>query len=278
MADRVKDTAKEEAEKLKQLTTDAAKSGAYIYPLKGIFYFISHKPLWKPMLSRLLPTLGLGTGVTIFMFLFTYLPQAAMLAFTSGPLAALTAMLLVASQSSTITMLLSKTLLIEDALIDTFDGTLVSRGHTALVGRERTVKGSSAGDVVARLGKLAAKPFQKFTPQAIVRYIMYLPLNFIPVVGTALFLLAQGRKHGPNAHSRYFHLKGMNQGQKEEWLERRQGAYTSFGVPAVLLETIPIAGIFFAFTNTCGAALWAADMEQNESTAPGLQQQAKKAE
>lgn len=246
MADRVKDTAKEEAEKLKQLTTDAAKSGAYIYPLKvpqplphpdaqitltlknpqGIFYFISHKPLWKPMLSRLLPTLGLGTGVTIFMFLFTYLPQAAMLAFTSGPLAALTAMLLVASQSSTITMLLSKTLLIEDALIDTFDGTLVSRGHTALVGRERTVKGSSAGDVVARLGKLAAKPFQKFTPQAIVRYIMYLPLNFIPVVGTALFLLAQGRKHGPNAHSRYFHLKGMNQGQKEEWLERRQGAYT----------------------------------------------------
>lgn len=36
---------------------------------------------------------------------------------------------------------------------------------------------------------------------------------------------------------------------------------TSFGVPAVLLEMVPVAGILFAFTNTCGAALWAADME-----------------
>jgi hypothetical protein len=62
---------------------------------------------------------------------------------------------------------------------------------------------------------------------------------------------------------------------------------TSFGVPAVLLELVPIAGIFFSFTNTVGAALWAADMEQNRSptgestTAPNLRNQAelaKKAE
>ena len=38
---------------------------------------------------------------------------------------------------------------------------------------------------------------------------------------------------------------------------------TSFGVPAVLLEMVPVAGIIFAFTNTCGAALWAADMERS---------------
>jgi hypothetical protein len=55
----------------------------------------------------------------------------------------------------------------------------------------------------------------------------------------------------------------------------------SFGVPAVLLELVPVAGIFFAFTNTVGAALWAADMEANSTTAPGLRNQAelaKKAE
>lgn len=61
----------------------------------------------------------------------------------------------------------------------------------------------------------------------------------------------------------------------------------SFGVPAVLLELVPIAGIFFSFTNTVGAALWAADMEQKRSptgentTAPNLRNQAelaKKAE
>lgn len=56
----------------------------------------------------------------------------------------------------------------------------------------------------------------------------------------------------------------------------------SFGVAAVLLELVPLASILFAFTNTVGAALWAADMEKGnvtaEGTAPKLREQAKKAE
>lgn len=40
--------------------------------------------------------------------------------------------------------------------------------------------------------------------------------------------------------------------------------YFSFGVPATVLEMIPFVGIFFAFTNTVGAALWAADLEQEQ--------------
>lgn len=55
-------------------------------------------------------------------------------------------------------------------------------------------------------------------------------------------------------------------------------ANNSFGVAATLLEMVPIAGIFFAFTNTCAAALWAADMERQQGTSPALREQAKKAE
>jgi hypothetical protein len=148
---------------------------------QGIYYFASHRSLWSPLMHKLVPTLTLGLGVTTFMFFFTYLPQAAMMFFTSGPLAAVSAALLVLSESSTLTMVLSKALLIEDSLIDTFDGTLVERGHSELVAKERQVKGGGAGDVIARLGKMATKPFAKFTPSAIIRYFMYLPLNFIPV-------------------------------------------------------------------------------------------------
>lgn len=32
---------------------------------------------------------------------------------------------------------------------------------------------------------------------------------------------------------------------------------------------VPIVGIFFAFTNTVGAALWAADMEAEEKSVKG---------
>jgi len=50
----------------------------------------------------------------------------------------------------------------------------------------------------------------------------------------------------------------------------------SFGIVACLLELIPIAGIFFSFTNTVGASLWAADLEQSGTTAPVLRNQAEK--
>ena len=189
---------------------------------------MSHRSLWKPVLNRLTPTLTLGAGITTFMFFFTYLPQLAVLVFTSGPIAAITTVLLVLSESSTLTMVLSKALLIEDSLIDTFDGTLVERGESALVQKERQVKSGGAGDSIARLGKLVSKPFAKFSPNALVRYFMYLPLNFIPIVGTAMFVLLQGRRYGPNAHSRYFQLKGMSSAQKEKWLEERKGAYTGY--------------------------------------------------
>ena len=178
----------------------------------------------KPLTTKLAPTMTLGLGVTTFMFLVTYIPQMAVMAFTSGPLAAVSAALLVLSESSTLFTILSKTFLIEDALTDTFDGVLVSKNTTNLVSEGRQIKGGS--DIMGKLGKLTKKPFQKFTPTAIIRYFMYLPLNFIPVVGTVLFVVLQGRRAGPAAHSRYFQLKQWNSTQKQKHIEEYKAAYT----------------------------------------------------
>lgn len=224
----------------------------------------------------------------------------AVMAFSSGPLAALTAAVLVLSESSTLFTILSKTFLIEDALVDTFDGVLVSKNTTNLVSGGRQIQAGS--DPIAKLGKLITKPFAKFTPKALIRYFMYLPLNFIPVVGTVIFVILQGRRVGPAAHTRYFQLKGWNSAQKQKHIEEHKAAYTrfvpclaqntvgirchanhsSFGVATVLLELVPVASILFAFTNTVGAALWAADMEKGnvtaQGTAPNLREQARRSE
>ena len=57
---------------------------------------------------------------------------------------------------------------------------------------------------------------------------------------------------------------------------------SSFGIAALIFEMVPVASILFSFTNTVGAALWAADMERgaiNEyGTSPELREKAKKAE
>ena len=182
-------------------------------------------PPRNPLLSKLAPTLSLGLGVTVSMFVLTYLPQMAVMAFTSGPLAPISAALLVLSESSTLFTAISKTFLIEDALVDTFDGTLLSKpGTTNLVAEGRQIK--SGNDPIGKLGKLIKKPFQKWGPKALIRYFMYLPLNFIPVVGTVMFVVLQGKKAGPGAHARYFQLKEWNRQKIESHVERLRGPYT----------------------------------------------------
>ncbi|KAI1403119.1 hypothetical protein F4819DRAFT_484907 [Hypoxylon fuscum] len=278
---KAQDVAKEDYEKARFLLSDAARSGAYLYPFRGILYFITHKALWKPFYSRILPTLGLTAGVLASMFFFTYLPQLAILVFVNGPLAVFTTVLLILNESSTIVNIISRNFLLQDALLDTFDGTLVARNATGVVSEGRQLK--SGSDPIARLGKIIKNPFSKFSPKAIVRYIMYLPLNFIPVVGTVIFILLQGRTRGSSVHGRYFQLKGWSSSQQQDWLERHTGPYATFGVLATLLEMIPVLSMFFVFTNTVGAALWAADIEQRntqmtQGTAPNLRESAKKAD
>lgn len=83
-------------------------------------------------------------------------------------------------------------------------------------------------DPMAKLGKIMKRPFAKLSPKAIIRYFMYLPLNFIPVVGTAIFIILQGKRFGPNAHARYFQLKQMSAKQREDHIKQREAAYTRY--------------------------------------------------
>lgn len=176
-------------------------------------------------MSKLAAVLTTSIGVTTLMFAVAFVPQMAIMAFTSGPAAAISAALLTLSESSTITNLISRSFFLDDALVDTFDGTLMKQDCTNLVSGGRQIQ--SGGDTMARLGKMVKKPFAKFTPNAVIRYLMYLPLNFIPVVGTAIFIILQGKRAGPTAHQRYFQLKEWNQRQREAHVEQNRGGYTS---------------------------------------------------
>lgn len=76
-----------------------------------------------------------------------------------------------------------------------FDAVLVQKGHSDLVesGRSLSKRGGSV-----ELGKSILKPVSsKFSTAGMVRYLVTLPLNFIPAVGTLIFLVLNGRKAGP---------------------------------------------------------------------------------
>ncbi|KAJ5055338.1 hypothetical protein NUH16_010901 [Penicillium rubens] len=233
MSEKIKDAVLAEAKNSQAVVHDVITSGAYLYPFKGIVYFATHKDLWRPFISRAGRTITLGVGVTSAMFFFTYMPQMAIMAFTSGPLAAISAAILVLGESSAITNVLSRSFLVEDAMIDTFDGTLVARGQEPLVAQGRQMKSRSGKDAIARLAEPTGAP--------------------------AVVALTAPE---PHSRGRDGVLKGWDSTMRDEWVKKNQGAYTGLGIAAFVLEMVPFASIAFSFTNTVGAALWAADLEK----------------
>ena len=74
------------------------------------------------------------------------------------------------------------------------DAVLVQKGREHLVENGRQISTSSGG--IKKLGKVVTRPLNRFSKEGLLRYIVSLPLNSLPVVGTVLFLLYNGTQVG----------------------------------------------------------------------------------
>ncbi|CAD6579280.1 MAG: hypothetical protein TREMPRED_002441 [Tremellales sp. Tagirdzhanova-0007] len=253
------DSAKRQLQEVGTTAQDAVTSGVWAYPVLGIYYLLTHPSLLQPLLPTLAKGILMSIVVVVAMFGLTYLPQVAVLAFISGPLAFIAAIPLVLGEAYVVVNFVARTFLLGQVGIDLFDAVLVEKGQTTLVERGRQV--TSSGGKTKQLGNILTKPLSRFSTDSLVRYVLSLPLNLIPVVGTVFFVGYNGLKAGPGYHARYFQLKGYDKDKRQNAIKKRRGAYTAFGVVAIVLNLVPIASIFFAFTTSVGAALWAADIE-----------------
>ncbi len=125
--------------------------------------------------------------------------------------------------------------IIRDALVDVFDAVLLERGCEGLVKEGRVVR-SNVNSLMGRLGKMVKKPFGSGSGSGgaggvvggMIRSMVLLPLNFVPVVGTLLYVYVKGKKAGPGLHARYFQLRGFGGRDREEWVQKRRGGYTGY--------------------------------------------------
>ncbi|KZV71543.1 hypothetical protein PENSPDRAFT_650559 [Peniophora sp. CONT] len=267
-ADAFTESAKRQVAQVGEVAQDAVLGGVWIYPILGIFYILSHPSLIRPLLPALSKGILIALATVVVFFTFTYLPQVAVLVFVSGPLAFIAAVPLVLGEAYVVINFLTKSLVLGQAGVDLFDAVLVQKGHTALVERGRQV--TSSGGKGRQLGKLLTKPLSKFSTDNMVRYLLSLPLNFIPVVGTVFFLGYNGLKSGPGYHARYFQLKGYDKERRQAAIHKRRGSYTAFGTMAMALNLVPVVSILFSFTTSVGAALWAADLESKAGGPPSI--------
>ncbi|RDB21557.1 Outer spore wall protein RRT8 [Hypsizygus marmoreus] len=248
------------------IAREAATSGGWWYPFQGMVYFIAHPSLYRAIAPILLKCTLTALAVTAGLFIFAYLPQVAFCALFSGPFAVITAAVMVLGEAYALTLIVAKAFFLGQAQDQIFDAVLLQQGHEHLVSRGREVK-SKGG--YKKLGNSLVKPLNRFSKEGIIRYVVSLPLNSIPGIGTILFFLYNGIKAGPGFHARYFQLKGFDAANRQSFVEDRRGAYTAFGAAALALNVVPVVGLVFGFTSTVGAALWASQLERKGISAGG---------
>lgn len=149
-------------------------------------------------------------------------------------------------------------------LNSTFDAVLIKEGYQEMVLRGKflkKVKVSKGGSYVIKAVDLP------FAPKEILNYFSayigkFAFLIAFPPLAQVTFMLTRGLIRGQKAHKRYFDLRGIDYRQRNKFLTNRRTEYSTFGTVAGFLIHIPFHSAFFQVATSCGAALWAIEMEQ----------------
>lgn len=89
------------------------------------------------------------------------------------------------------------------------------------------------------------------------------PLGSVVPFAPVILSFTAGDKATIPFMSHYLSLRGIKSYEQQQAVaDTHKLAYRQFGIAAALLSAIPVASWAFAFSNTVGAALWAADMEK----------------
>jgi len=238
---------------------------SFLYPLFAIPYLLTHRSLHPPLYSRLIPLTLLSVIITATLFTLLFIPHLIVLSIFHPPgVAATNAVLMLLSESTTLVAMIAESFLTEVQVVEVFDRVFLSAPHgLALISQIREIEAADGrGQVI--LGKHLVDPCVRWKDglRAGCYYLLELPLNLIPVVGTVLFVLLQGYHLGPLSHYRYFQLKGWDKKMRKRWVKVNRWKYTMFGAMHVVLQLVPVLSIFFLFSTGVGAALWAVEGEK----------------
>ncbi|KAF0684874.1 Aste57867_23118 [Aphanomyces stellatus] len=223
------------------------------YAIQGILYFLVHPSLWLVSLCPMIMTIVVAVCSVVGLFAGLY-PIEILYKHVGLPsgwswfLAVMTVLVLI----FLVTIIYSLTC--TPCFLDKiFEKVLEMRGHGLVV---------EDAETRANCGRQCRACCKVSIWLHLVVLIVTLPLNFIPVVGTVVYVWLNGSLKGWEAHMYYFEMKGYDYDQQKTIFESRRLQYTSFGMQTMYLELIPLLGFIFLFTNTVGAALFAADLEE----------------
>ncbi|KAK7729821.1 hypothetical protein SLS53_009189 [Cytospora paraplurivora] len=151
---------------------------------------------------------------------------------------------------------------VDETRVDVFDATLIDHGLIDLVAPHRLLF-PDAPNSVKMLGKPTSHA--EYAPWSfiqIIELVVYLPLNFIPVVGAPAYIIITGARLGKLSHYRWYKLRGLRRHEMKVEEKKYSWEFVWFGTIAMILELVPLLAFFFLLTTTAGCALWVAKLEK----------------
>ncbi|KAG2773409.1 hypothetical protein PC129_g11263 [Phytophthora cactorum] len=233
------------------------------YVVQGLAYFATHPRLWLSTLCPLLLTLIVAITSVVVLFSVALVPQAEGLedAGVAKWLSWLLAIMLVLVEIFLVTLIYN--LVIMGCYQDkVFEQVMVARGFKEMVEDEERHAGC------ARACRSCCRVSLWLR---LVLLIVTLPLNLIPIIGSIIYAWLNGTILAWEYHLLYFEFKNFTYAQQKAFIKEHKVQYSSFGMQALLMEMIPGFGSIFVFTNTVGAALLAAHLEEEERERTALQ-------
>ncbi|KUI56486.1 hypothetical protein VP1G_03827 [Cytospora mali] len=231
------------------------------YPLQGIWYFSSHRKFWPLWAGRLLPLSIISLFVYSIVFFFAYLPQVALLAIWQGRGAWVSALVLTLGEGMVLIQALFEGFFVDEARVDVFDATLIDHGLVDLVAPHRLLF-PDAPNSVKMLGKPTSHAeYAPWSFVQIIELVVYLPLNFIPIVGAPIYIILTGTRLGKLSHYRWHKLRGLHRREMKAEQNKYTWEFIWFGTVAMVLELVPLLSFFFLLTTTAGCALWVSKLE-----------------
>lgn len=213
-------------------------------------------------MTIMVPEIALTGVVYSLFYVFLYPPQAGLAIFFNGPSGVITAAIALLHESAVAAQLISDMFLLPTPLRLLFDTVLAREGLDDLVIKGKLRRRSSMTPLAATKRFFKQTPKKVIFPFWAIQCLIKISLHFIPIIGPLILIILEGPSNGRKAHKRYFELKGFDDKAEKSWVAERRAQYMGFGIVAGALESVPLVGIFFSFTNVVGGALWAVTVEQ----------------
>jgi uncharacterized protein involved in cysteine biosynthesis len=93
------------------------------------------------------------------------------------------------------------------------------------------------------------------TALSLLFLLITLPLNALPLLGSALFICINGMTFGWGLHSSYFSMKGLGFSQQLQFVRKHWKDYMAFGASALILSMIPLLNLLTVWTNIVGSGM-----------------------